>query len=97
MPVCLDDTKPDERMIGTGAALALLERCDAVMIGKRYGISEGMAAEITKATDIGNDVSEALRGRIYRKLKDSLWGFDFMNARSRFSRRFNTRNSLPSV
>lgn len=50
---CLDDTKPDERMMGTGAALALLERCDAVMIGKRYGISEGMAAEITKATDIG--------------------------------------------
>lgn len=53
MPVCLDDTKPDERMIGTGVALVLLERCDAVMIGKRYGISEGMAAEITKATDIG--------------------------------------------
>lgn len=53
MPVCLDDSQPDERMIGTGAALALLERCDAVMIGKRYGISEGMAAEITKATDIG--------------------------------------------
>lgn len=65
---CLDDTKPDERMVGTGAALALLERCDAVMIGKRYGISEGMAAEITKATDMGIPVFHHSERTLFRQL-----------------------------
>ena len=38
-----------ERKIGLEAALELLEKCDAVIVGQRYGFSEGMAAEIEKA------------------------------------------------
>ncbi len=50
---CLNDADPEERRIGMDAALALLDKCDAVMVGIRYGISEGMAAEITKAKRMG--------------------------------------------
>lgn len=46
---CLNDSDPDERMLGLEAALELLEKCDAVVVGQKYGISEGMAAEIAQA------------------------------------------------
>ncbi|MCM1119353.1 MAG: hypothetical protein NC543_08340 [bacterium] len=36
-------------MLGLEAALELLGKCDAVVVGQRYGISEGMAAEIAQA------------------------------------------------
>lgn len=49
MTDCLNDSDPDERMLGLEAALELLEKCDAVIVGKKYGISEGMAAEIAEA------------------------------------------------
>lgn len=46
---CLNDAEPEERKIDLAADLELLEKCDAVIVGQRYGISEGMAAEIEKA------------------------------------------------
>ena len=33
-------------------SLELLEKCDAVIVGQRYGISEGMATEIEKAKQL---------------------------------------------
>ena len=53
---CLNDNEPDERKIGLEAALELLEKCDAVIVGQRYGISEGMAAEIEKAKQLNKPV-----------------------------------------
>ena len=49
---CLNDDDPDERKIGLEAALELLKKCDAVIVGQRYGISEGMAAEIETAKQL---------------------------------------------
>ncbi len=49
MTNCLKDSDPDERILGLKAALALLEKCDAVVVGQKYGISKGMTAEIAHA------------------------------------------------
>lgn len=46
---CLDDSDPEERKIGLEAALEILKRCDVMAVGQRFGISEGMAAEIAEA------------------------------------------------
>ena len=48
----LNDNDPEERKIGLEAALELLKKCDAVIVGQRYGISEGMAAEIETAKQL---------------------------------------------
>lgn len=53
---CVNDDEPDERKIGLEAALQLLEKCDAVIVGQRFGISEGMAAEIEKAKQLNKPV-----------------------------------------
>lgn len=48
----LDDTNPNERSLGMEAGLALLEKCDELwVIGNR--VSEGMAAEIARAEELG--------------------------------------------
>lgn len=49
MTDCLDDSDQCERMLGLKAAIELLEKCDAVVVGEKYGISEGMEAEIAHA------------------------------------------------
>ncbi|MFP3153616.1 hypothetical protein LQZ18_04155 [Lachnospiraceae bacterium ZAX-1] len=49
----LDDNDPQERKIGIDAGLELLEICDGILVGDRYGISEGMEAEIKKAEELG--------------------------------------------
>ena len=46
---CLDDSDLEERQLGLEAALEILKRCDAVVVGQRFGISKGMAAEIAEA------------------------------------------------
>lgn len=46
---CLNDNDPEERKTGLEAALQLLEKCDAVIVGQRFGISEGMKEEIKRA------------------------------------------------
>lgn len=50
---CLDDSIPAERQKGLEVALELLSKCEAVVVGQKYGISEGMAAEIAEANRKG--------------------------------------------
>lgn len=42
----LDDENPEERELGMLAGQELLKRCEYILIGSRYGISEGMQQEI---------------------------------------------------
>lgn len=49
----LDDTAPAERALGMEAGINLLEPCEAIMIGGRYGLSEGMRCEIERAHRLG--------------------------------------------
>lgn len=44
-----DDTNPEERVRGMAAGMKILENCKYILIGDRYGISEGMKAEMTFA------------------------------------------------
>lgn len=48
MTQCLDDTSP-ERELGLEAGLEIIKRCDEVIVGTKYGISEGMESEIRYA------------------------------------------------
>lgn len=50
---CLEDSDPKEREIGLEAALGILRKCDAVVVGEKFGISEGMAVEIAEAKKSG--------------------------------------------
>lgn len=50
---CLDDSDHKERNLGLSSAIALLQKCDAVIVGQRFGISEGMAEEIKEAEKRG--------------------------------------------
>lgn len=59
MTQCLDDKKPEERAAGLAAGLALLKSCDFVMVGVKYGISEGMSREIQTANKLGIEVVNA--------------------------------------
>lgn len=54
-----DDTNPEERVRGMAAGMKILENCKYILVGDRYGISEGMKAELTFA---------AVKGKIYRRL-----------------------------
>jgi len=49
----LKDSNPEERKKGTGLSLELLKMCDVVLVGTKYGISDGMAAEIKLAEKMG--------------------------------------------
>ena len=53
MTQCLDESIEGERKIGLAAGTEILRRCDAVVVGMKYGISEGMAAEIRCAEENG--------------------------------------------
>ena len=44
-----DDTNPEERVRGMAAGMKILENCKYILVGDRYGISEGMKAELTFA------------------------------------------------
>jgi hypothetical protein len=52
LPRCLDDNYPDDRASGLAAGLALLSVCDEVW---QWGatVSEGMAAELARAEELG--------------------------------------------
>ena len=66
MTQCLNETNPEERDAGMAAGLALLKICDFVIAGVRYGISEGMRAEIAAADAAGIEVvnTDKLRYKI---------------------------------
>ena len=53
MTQCLDENIEGERGIGLAAGTEILRRCDLVIVGMKYGISEGMAAEIQCAKNDG--------------------------------------------
>ena len=59
MTQCLNEDKPEERAAGMAAGLTLLKRCDFVIVGVKYGISEGMSAEIAAADAAGIEVVNA--------------------------------------
>lgn len=66
---CLNEDKPEERAAGMAAGLALMKSCDLVLVGVRYGISEGMRAEIEEANVAGIEVANANGWLIRYKLR----------------------------
>lgn len=60
-----DDTNPEERVRGMAAGMKILENCKYILIGDRYGISEGMKAEITFAAVKGKIMLYEKDGKIY--------------------------------
>ncbi len=52
----LNDKIPEERKRGLEAGLKLLRPCKYIMIGGKYGISEGMKAEIEAARAAGKKI-----------------------------------------
>ena len=49
LPKILDDNTPAKRRQALEAGKDILNSCDTIIIGARYGVSEGMAAEIKAA------------------------------------------------
>ncbi len=66
MTQCLDEDKPQERARGMAAGLELLKGCDLVIVGVKYGVSEGMSREIRAAERMGIRAvnAERLRSRM---------------------------------
>ena len=60
-----DDTNPEERVRGMAAGMKILENCKYILIGDRYGISEGMKAEMTLAAVKGKIMLYEKDGKIY--------------------------------
>lgn len=60
-----DDTNPEERVRGMTAGMKILENCKYILIGDRYGISEGMKAEMTFAAVKGKIMLYEKDGKIY--------------------------------
>lgn len=60
-----DDTNPEERVRGMAAGMKILENCKYILIGDRYGISEGMKAEMTFAAVKGKIMLHEKDGKIY--------------------------------
>ena len=52
----LNDKIPEERKQGLEVGLKLLRPCKYILIGKKYGISGGMKAEIEKAATAGKKI-----------------------------------------
>lgn len=60
-----DDTNPEERVRGMAAGMKILENCKYILVGDRYGISEGMKAEMTFAAVKGKIMLYEKDGKIY--------------------------------
>ena len=60
-----DDTNPEERVRGMAAGMKILENCKYILVGDRYGISEGMKAELTFAAVKGKIMLDEKDGKIY--------------------------------
>lgn len=80
MTQCLNEDKPQERAAGMAAGLALLEKCDFVIAGVKYGISEGMSREIQTADALGIEVVNAdkLAYKLEyeeKKKEDNIWKY----------------------
>jgi hypothetical protein len=53
---CLNESIPEERDIGMAAGLNLMKQCDFVVVGIRYGVSEGMERELQEAERLKLDI-----------------------------------------
>lgn len=51
MTQCLSEENEKERNIGLTAGMDILRRCDGIIVGEKFGISEGMSREIRCAKD----------------------------------------------
>lgn len=60
-----DDTNPEERVRGMAAGMKILENCKYILVGDRYGISDGMKAELTFAAVKGKIMLYEKDGKIY--------------------------------
>lgn len=61
----LDDNKPQERNWGMAAGQDILKQCSYILLGDRYGISEGMKEEITLAALKGLTMLYEKDGKLY--------------------------------
>lgn len=52
----LDDRKPIERAKGLALGESILKACEVVLVGEKYGISEGMKSEISMAEKYGKKI-----------------------------------------
>lgn len=52
MTKCLKDDERSERKTGMEAGIEILRRCDGIVVGERFGISEGMKKEIEYAKEM---------------------------------------------
>jgi len=59
-PSFLDDNDDTERALGMKSAIRLMLRCDEVLVGTKYGISEGVRNEVEYA--IEHDILIRVRG-----------------------------------
>lgn len=80
MTQCLNENKPEERAAGMAAGLVLLKKCDFVIAGVKYGISEGMSREIQTADSLGIEVVNADKLRYYmenekRQIEAKAWDY----------------------
>lgn len=59
----LDEDEPEQREKVMAAGTELLKHCRYILIGSRYGLSEGMLAEIDTATENGlAELAATVRG-----------------------------------
>lgn len=68
---CVNDKEVQERAAGLAVGLELIKSCGLLIIGSRYGISEGMQAEIAAAEREKIETTE-LRPMQYAYLERSL-------------------------
>lgn len=60
-----DDQNPEERNRGMVAGMKILENCKYILIGDKYGVSDGMKAEMTLAALKGKVMLYEQDGKIY--------------------------------
>lgn len=53
MTQCLNEADEAERQCGLAAGQAIVEKCETMLVGRRFGISEGMEGEIERAKERG--------------------------------------------
>ncbi len=60
----LDEDDPEQREKGMAAGTEMLKQCGYILIGSRYGLSEGMMTEIKAAYDAGLTELAAVKHRL---------------------------------
>lgn len=65
MTEVLDEEKSEERNRGMAAGRDILKQCSYILIGTKYGFSEGMREEITLATLKGLRMLYEKDGKLY--------------------------------